>query len=335
MTTNSTIVLHGVADIDEIPGADVALNGSTVRCALDTYSLYHALPGATILLGWSFQATELREAWGAVDSLRWIQWGGAGVDAVLFPELIESDIELTNMKGVFDRAIAEYVLGFLLSFAKGFPQTYRAQLSHTWSWRMSENIYNTNVLVVGVGGIGRAIGRLLQAVGCNITAIGRSERNSDEDFSHIHPIKHLDSLLPNADYVVVALPLTRETAGIFGSSQFSLMKTTARFINIGRGALVDEAALIRALMSNTLSGAALDVFDSEPLDPENPLWDLDQVIISPHMSGEYEGYKIAMANIFFENLERFHNDQPLINTIDKRLGFFDHQRPTQQHIERL
>ena len=325
---HNIVVIHGVSDVNEIPGADIALNGVTVRCAPNTQSLRDALPGATILLGWSFEATELRQVWDAVDNLRWIQWGGAGVDAVLFPELIESNIELTNMKGVFDRAIAEYVLGFLLSFAKGFPQTYEAQLAHKWSWRVSENIEKTNVLVVGVGGIGRAIGRLLQAVGCNVTIIGRSGRNHDEDFSYIHPIQSLDSLLPDSDYVVVALPLTRKTFRKFGSKQFSLMKNSARFINIGRGALVDETALIDALMTNAIAGAALDVFENEPLHPKSPLWDLNQVIISPHMSGEYGEYKIAMANIFFRNLKRFQNGQPLINSIDKHLGYFDSQQIT-------
>ena len=320
------LVVHGISTIDAIPEIQAKLSDVTVRCAPDLEALRSALPGAEVLLGWNFEAEELKEAWEYADQLKWIQWGGAGVDAVLFPELVDSDVILTNMRGIFDRAIAEYVLGLILAFAKDFPETYNAQRERRWSYRFSDRIENSRILVIGTGGIGRMIGQILGAVGCHVSGVARTERSGDDVFDFTYSIKDLDQALTNADYVVIAAPLTEETKGFFGTNQFAQMRKNSYFINVGRGSLVDELALIKALQSQQIAGAALDVFQTEPLPRDNPLWRLENVIVSPHMSGDYDGHKSAMANLFLDNLDRYRKNEALLNRIDKKLGFIASKR---------
>ena len=321
MPEDITLVIHGVEVAEEIPGIDRISKHTRIHCAPDLASLQRYLPEADALLGWNFRATELREAWPSVGPLRWIQWGGAGVDAVLFPELVASNVLLTNARGVFDRAMAEYTLGLILAFGKEFPETYAAQREHRWSYRRTELAAGRSVLVVGVGSIGREIAQILKRMDFVVSGVGRSARDSDPDFGEVYGVSDLNSCLAEVDYVVLVTPLTSQTLGIFGATQFSAMKSSARFINLGRGELVDEAALLKALQDDQIAGAGLDVFCNEPLPAESPFWDLDNVIVSPHMSGDYRGHQEAMADIFLENFERFREGSELLNLIDKSLGF--------------
>ena len=321
MPDNITLVIHGVETAEEIPGIGRISADTRILCAPGLASLQRHLPEADVLLGWNFRATELQQAWPLADRLRWIQWGGAGVDAVLFPELVASDVQLTNARGVFDRAMAEYTLGLILSFGKDFFETYTAQREHRWSYRLTELMAGRSVLVVGVGSIGREIARTLKRMDFVVSGVGRSARGADPDFGDIHGVSDLNTFLPEADYVVLITPLTPETRGLFGAEQFSAMKSSARFINLGRGELVDEGALLEALQGGQIAGAGLDVFCTEPLPTESPLWDLDNVIVSPHISGDYRGHQEAMAGIFLENFERFQDGRELLNRIDKSLGF--------------
>ena len=321
MPDNVTLVIHGVETAEQIPGIDRINANTRIFCAPDLASLQHHLPEADVLLGWNFRATELQQAWPLADRLRWIQWGGAGVDAVLFPELAASDVLLTNARGVFDRAMAEYTLGLILAFGKEFSETYTAQREHRWSYRLTELMAGRSVLVVGVGSIGREIARVLKRMDFVVSGVGRSARGTDPDFGDIHGVSDLNSCLSRADYVVLITPLTPETWGLFGAEQFSAMKSSARFINLGRGELVDEDTLLEALQGGQIAGAGLDVFCTEPLPTESPFWDLDNVIVSPHMSGDYQGHQEAMAEVFLENFERFRDGRELLNQIDKSLGF--------------
>ena len=321
MPDNITLVIHGVETAEQIPGIDRINADTRILCAPDLAGLQHHLPEADVLLGWNFRATELRKAWPLADRLRWIQWGGAGVDAVLFPELAASDVLLTNARGVFDRAMAEYTLGLILAFGKEFSETYTAQREHRWSYRLTELMAGRSVLVVGVGSIGREIARVLKRMDFVVSGVGRSARGADPDFGDIHGVCDLIRCLPDADYVVLITPSTPETRGLFGAEQFSAMKSSARFINLGRGELVDEGALLAALQGGQIAGAGLDVFCMEPLPSESSFWDLDNVIVSPHMSGDYRGHQEAMAEVFLENFERFRDGRELLNQIDKSLGF--------------
>ena len=321
MSERTTVVIQGVESAGEVPGLEALAGEASFRCANSLGALRDALPGAEVLLGWKFAADDIRHAFECADRLRWIQWGGAGVDAALFPGLVESNVTLTNLRGVFDQPMAEYALGMILAFAKDFRRTGALQRERTWSHRLTEKVAGTRALVVGTGSIGRAIGRALRAAGIEVEVVGRSARDGDPDFGRVHGNGDLDRLLGSADWVVLVTPLTAGTRGMFGAARFAAMKPMARFFNLGRGALVDEPALIEALAGGAIAGAGLDVFTEEPLAAASPLWEMENVIVSPHMSGDFHGYKPAMAEVFIENFRRFRAGDPLVNVVDKRLGF--------------
>jgi len=315
------LLVQGINNLDEVPRLAELSDQAEIRCANSVEDLHAMLPGAEVMLGWSFRAASLREAWPAVDGLRWIHWAGAGVDAAMFDELIASDVQFTNARGVFDQPMAEWVLGMIIAFAKGFPETLACQARAQWQHRLSERVAGKRALVVGVGSIGRAVGRLLRAVGMEVEAVGRSARDGDPDFGHVFASDELQARLPGADYVVLITPLTEQTRGLFGGDEFAAMNPRARFINIGRGALVAEDALLDALQQERIAGAALDVFVEEPLPPESPFWTAPNCLVSPHMSGDYAEFESIMADQFIDNWKRYLAGETLFNRVDKRLGF--------------
>lgn len=315
------LVVQGADSVDDVPGLDSLAGQVELRFAGSLEQLRAALPGAQVMLGWNFRAASLSDAWDKASDLRWIHWAGAGVDAAMFPELAASDVQLTNARGVFDAAMAEWVLGMIICFAKQIPQTLEYQSRREWNHRLSETVAGKRALVVGVGSIGRAIGRLLRAAGMQVEAIGRSARDGEPDFSRIHAIEKLHQQLGTSDYVVLITPLTPQTRNLFGKSEFDAMPAHARFINLGRGALVDEPSLLVALGEGSIAGAALDVFVDEPLPPDSPFWDAPNCIVSPHMSGDYAEFESVMANQFLDNWARFQSGEPLRNLVDKELGF--------------
>jgi phosphoglycerate dehydrogenase-like enzyme len=315
------LVIQGAQRIDEVPRLEMLSEQAEFRFATSTDELRAALDGADAMLGWNFRADSLREAWDSARDLRWIHWAGAGVDAAMFPELVASDVQLTNARGIFDVPIAEWVLGMIICFAKQIPQTLEYQAQAEWNQRLTETVAGKRALVVGVGSIGRAIGRLLQAAGMKVDAIGRSARAGGTDFSHIHAVDELHKHLPDADYVVLITPLTEQTRNLFGAAEFAAMAAHARFINVGRGALVVEADLLAALNNGQIAEAALDVFVEEPLPQENPLWRAPNCLISPHMSGDTIEFETAMAEQFMANWQLYLVGEPLNNIVDKKLGF--------------
>ena len=302
------------------PALEPLAGMATVRYATSLEQVARAVEDADVLLLWDFRAQMLREAWLHARRLRWIHSSGAGVDAVLFPELVASDVILTNSRGLFDRAIAEYVLGLMLAFAKDMWTTADAQRRREWRHRETELLQGRRLLVIGAGGIGRAIARLARGVGMQVEAAARTGR-SDPELGRITAVADLGGVLGGADYVVVAAPLTPETRGLFTAAAFERMKPTARLINIGRGAIVDEAALLEALRRKRIAGAALDVFMHEPLPKEHPFWGLPGLVVSPHMCGDFIGWAAAVADQFVENYLRWRRGEPLSNVVDKTLGY--------------
>lgn len=296
-------------------------DSASVRFAMDASELGGTLEGADALFVWDFRATELRDAWHRADRLRWVHVAGAGVDAVLFPDLVESAVTVTNSRGIFDRSIAEYVLGLMLIFAKDFRQSIELQQSKKWVHRESEMLAGKKALVVGAGSIGRTIAGLARCAGMEVEAVARTSRSSDEDFGRVYASEDLGEALSGADYVVIAAPLTPQTEGMFGAAQFELMDSSARLINVGRGPIVDEPALVEALRNGQISGAALDVFLEEPLPEDSPLWEMPGVIVSPHMSGDFLGWLEALGELFVENFERWQRDEELLNVVDKERGY--------------
>jgi len=209
----------------------------------------------------------------------------------------------------------------VLAFAKGFWETLDLQRRRAWRHRETEHVRGQTALIVGAGAIGRAIGRLVRSAGMRVAGVARTARAFDPDLGRVVAVGDLGAVLGEADYVIIAAPLTSETRGLFGASAFARMKRTARLINVGRGAIVDEAALLGALRSKRIAGAALDVFSVEPLPTRHPLWDLPGVLVSPHMSGDFVGWAPALSALFVENYQRWRRGEPLLNVVDKALGY--------------
>lgn len=290
--------------------ADVHLTGTAADLAA-------ILPEAEVLLVYDFATRLVRDCWPQAGRVRWIHTASAGVDAVLFPESAASEVVITNSHGVFDEAIAEYVLGLILLFAKDLHTTLVLQQRRRWHHRESEMVAGARLLVVGAGSIGRTIARLAGRAGMVVEGIARSERADDPDFDHVRPTGQLRERLAAADFVVIAAPLTNETRSMFGAEEFAAMRKGARLINVGRGAIVDDAALLEALGAGRLAGVALDVFDEEPLPSDHPFWRLPNVVVSPHMSGDFAGWQQTLGALFVENFQRWQRGDELLNVVDK------------------
>ena len=283
--------------------------------------LAEAMDGADVLYQWHSFSPALKENWGAASTLQWIHVSAAGVSQLLFDELVQSDVVYTNSRGVLSRAIAEFALGFVLDMAKDSHGSFRLQQEQRWQHRITRKIQGQSALVVGTGSIGREIARLFRAVGLHVSGAGRTARPGDADFDVIHSSRDLAGVAADYDYLVLAAPLTTDTAGLVDADVLAAMRPSARLINVGRGQLVDTAALTDALSSGSIAGAALDVVDPEPLPAGHPLWAMENVIITPHMSGDTEDYLDDLGQLFVDTLKRYRNGERLENIVDKNLGF--------------
>lgn len=303
------------------PGLDALQGRAELRHADSEAALRDALPGADILLVTDFRTDALAAAWDAANALQWIHATSAGVDALMIPEVRDSDIPVTNAAGIFDRSIAEYVLGAILMMAKDFPGSMALQRDHAWRHRDTERVNEHSVLVVGAGNIGRQIARLCSAVGMSVTGVASRDRAGDADFENIFASSRLAELLPNYDYVVVAAPLTPATEGLFDAAAFERMSPHARFINIGRGPIVVTDDLVTALQDGIIAGAVLDVFEEEPLPRDHPLWDAPNTVLTAHMAGDFIGWREALVEQFVEMFDRWQSDGELHNIVDKQKGY--------------
>ncbi|MFJ9706952.1 D-2-hydroxyacid dehydrogenase [Streptomyces sp. NPDC101234] len=282
----------------------------------DAAGLASRLPEADVLLVWDFASHAVREAWpGEGPRPRWVHTASAGVDHLLCPELAASDTVVTNARGIFDRPIAEYVAALVLAMAKDLPRTLDLQRERTWRHREARRVGGTRACVVGSGPIGRAIVRTLKALDVTTALVGRVPRTG------IHGPDDLDRLMSRADWVIAAAPLTEQTYGMFDAHRFGVMQPSACFINVGRGQLVDEDALVRALTRRWIAGAALDVFATEPLPADSPLWNVPGLVVSPHMSGDTVGWRDELGTQFVELYERWAAGRSLVNVVDKKRGY--------------
>ncbi len=321
MTPQPTILIYGATTPADVPGLTTHLPGYAFRCVPEGGDLAGALPGAEVILGWKFNAKELQSSWSNAKQVKWVHWCGAGVDAALFPELASSDVTLTNARGLFDDAMAEYAAGLVIGLAKGFWPMFKAQEERRWGYAMTETVAGKRALVVGAGSIGTAMGAKLKALNMEVEGIARTARPGDDVFSAIGGMDDLNAALDRADYVLLVTPLTEQTRNLFAAPQFKAMRSHARFLNFGRGPLVVEEDLIAALRDGEIAGAALDVFCEEPLAVDNPIWDAPNLIVSPHMSGDFHGYFEMMAEQFVDNLKRYLGGQVMMNVVDKEIGY--------------
>jgi len=287
----------------------------------DESGLADAVDGADVLFLWDFFSSAVRDVWDRAGDLRWIHVAAAGVDRLLFDELARSEVTVTNARGVFDRPMAEFVLMSILAHAKDAQRSLDLQQARRWQHRETATVAGSTALVIGTGAIGRETARLLRAVGMTVRGAGRTAREDDPDFGTIVASVDLATHVGWADHVVVVAPLTDQTRGLVDAEVLRAMKPTSFLVNVGRGPCVVEADLVAALQSRRIAGAALDVFDTEPLPAEHPLWDAPGATISPHMSGDAVGWRDTLAQQFVDLARDFLDGRPLTNVVDKRLGF--------------
>jgi phosphoglycerate dehydrogenase-like enzyme len=255
--------------------------------------------------------------------LKWVQVTSAGVDRHQDTEIWKSRVTLTGVSGIHATPIGEFVLGFMLMFAKGMPRSFRMKQTREWQRYPSGVLRGKTVGIIGLGHIGREVARLAKAFGMRVIATRRSAKQAGKarNVDLLLPANRMSELLAESDYVVLSVPLTPETQHIMGEAEFKAMKPTAYIINIGRGRTIDGEALIRALDEKRIAGAGLDVTPTEPLPKESRLWDFDNVIITPHVSGGMENYMLRATDLFCENLKRYLNGRRLLNVIDRKKGY--------------
>ncbi len=274
------------------------------------------LPWAEVLLAWAVPDGWVERA----GRLRWVHVTSAGVDHLWGGALWRSDVLLTNSRGVHATPMAEHVLGWLLAFARNLHVHLEHQRQRRWQREVGGQLAGSTVGIVGLGAVGQEVARLCKALGARV--LGTRRRPG--------PVPHVDrvlgpeglqEVLENSDYVVLTLPLVPATRGLLGRQELRRMKPHAVLVNVGRGGLVDEEALVEALREGRLRGAALDTFATEPLPPDSPLWTLPNVLLSPHVAGDFHGYRDRVVGLFCDNLRRYLAGEPLRNVVDREAGY--------------
>jgi phosphoglycerate dehydrogenase-like enzyme len=282
------------------------------------------LPDTDIFVGYSLRADQLRHA----KKLKWIHSTAAGVAQLMYPELRDSGIVATNPSGVFSTPMAEHTMGLLLALARNFPDSVRFQDQRKWGqqelWDKPQQLTELNgkvLLIVGFGSIGRELARRAHVFGMRVWGVTRSGKSESTDAERVVTARELDAVLPQADYVVLAAPETSETQTLMGAERIARMKRGARLINVARGSLLDEAALVRALEGGALAGAALDVASTEPLPPESPLWQAPNLFLTPHTSAVSDRLWERETALLLELLERWFDGCELFNRVDFARGY--------------
>jgi phosphoglycerate dehydrogenase-like enzyme len=279
---------------------------------------------AEIVIAWSIRPEQIA----AAKQLQWVHSPAAAVHQLMFPELVNSDIILTNAREVHGPVVAEHVIALIFALAKKIPDSVRLQQRHVWGQQILwdelpriREVAGATVGIVGLGSIGRAVAKSAKALGMRVIAVREHPEKGSESADAVFGPAQIDELFRQADYVVLAAPVTETTKAIANAERLALMKTGACLINVGRGALVDEPALARALREKRIGGAALDVFPKEPLPVDSPLWDVPNLLITPHTAALTEKLWERHYSLFSENLQRYLSGSPLLAIVDKRRGY--------------
>ncbi|HXY47943.1 MAG TPA: D-2-hydroxyacid dehydrogenase [Terriglobales bacterium] len=280
---------------------------------------------AEIVVAWSLRPEQIKHA----ARLRWIHSPAAAVHQLMYPELVERDIVVTNAREVHGPVVAEHVIALILALAKKLPQAVRLQAQHVWGQEVLWNdrprvreIAGATLGLVGVGSIGREVAKRAAALGMRVMAIREHpEKESPEGVEQVFGPHQLDEFLGQPDYVVLAAPVTPSTASLMNAARLARMKPEACLINVSRGPLVDEAALADALRQRRLGGAALDVFPKEPLPPDSPLWEVENLLITPHSAALTDQLWPRHYALIRENLRRYLAHEPLLAMVDKGKGY--------------
>ena len=321
---NDTILVLADPSEPQIAILEDRLSGVDIVVGKSAEAFEKAASGASVLFNWSASLPLFRKVFGLCPNLRWVHSRSVGLERTLFPELSGSAVQLTNGSGVFSASLGEFVLGAILYFAKDFRRMIRNQSAGVWEAFDVMPVSGQTVGIVGYGDIGRAIAARVRPLGMTVLAMKR----------HVSPLASADpfvqrayapdqrlEMLSRCDYVVVAAPLTSETRGLIGEPEFAAMNRTAVVINVGRGPVIDEGALVRALSSGRIKGAALDVFDREPLPRSSPFYKLENVLLSPHCADHTPDWLDNAMQFFIAQFDRFRRGEALLNVVDKKLGY--------------
>jgi phosphoglycerate dehydrogenase-like enzyme len=289
----------------------------------DTPEAFDGQPSADAILVCSMGRELLRAVLPKAPAARWVHSRSAGVEGIVFRGLAESGIMLTNGRGVFSPSLAEWVIGAVLYFAKDFRRLLESQKAGRWDPFAPEMVQGRWMGIVGYGDIGRAVAARARSLGMRVRALRRraAEPPGDPVPDEMLPAERLTELMARSDDVVVATPLTPETRGLIGEREIRAMKPTGVLVNVGRGAVVQEQPLVDALRARAIRGAALDVFETEPLPAGHPFFGLDNVLLSPHCADQVPGWLDDAMASFLANLDRFLAGLPLQNVVDPRRGY--------------
>ena len=322
MDDSPLLVLTAAGDKD-IPFLAELRQKGTILIADSARGYTKAGGDAEVILNWSGSLDFLRDVFLMSPRLRWIHSRAAGLEQTLFPELIESDVILTNGSGVFSASLGEFALAAILYFAKDLRQMIRNQMARVWEQFDVTMVSGQTLGIVGYGSIGRAVASRARALGMNVLALKRtvsSQSKEDSLISHVYGFEQRLEMLSQCDYVVVALPLTDQTRDFIADEEFAVMRQNAVVINLGRGPTINERAMISALSEN-IRGAALDVYDQEPLPARHPFYSMENVLLSPHCADHTPDWLDNSMRFFLAQLERFRHGQPLLNIVNKALGY--------------
>ncbi|HEY7616276.1 MAG TPA: D-2-hydroxyacid dehydrogenase [Terriglobales bacterium] len=327
---NLLIVVHHRLDLWNAPAwLPERLHQQFPQLEITQLNGYDGLEGplcdAEVLIAFSLRPEQFHVA----QKLRWIHSPAAAVHQFMFPELVNSDVLLTNARDVHGPVVAEQVIAMILALAKKLPEAVRFQQKHEWgqdaAWASRPRIREVagaTLGLVGLGSIGRAVASHAAALGMRVIAVrGNPQKEIPEGVQQVFAPGQIDQLLAECDYVVLAAPTTGSTRGLMNAARIAKMKPDACLINVGRGPLVDEAALAHALREHKIGGAALDVFEQEPLPADSPLWDLENLLITPHTAGMTEKLWERHYLLIAENLRRYLSHQPLLAQVDKKKGY--------------
>ena len=323
------VTIHSAFRMWRIPSGHVEVlrttfPADTILHALDDTQTRELIPDADI----AFAATITPDQLQVARTLRWVHCPAAGVGHMLYPEMVQSAVTITNGRGTTADTIAEHVLAVVLALFRRLPTAHARQAQHVWAQDEiasppgNRTIAGGRVLIVGLGSIGRATAVRMHALGATVTGCRRQPDAAPiPGVESVHAPGALHQLLPDADIVVLAAPQTMTTRGLIGEAELARMKRDAVLVNVSRGALIDEDALVSALRSGALAGAALDVFQDEPLAPDHPIWDVPNLLITPHVSGFRHDHWDAAVALFVENRRRYAAAEPLLNVVDKSAGY--------------
>lgn len=310
------LVTNSLADRHTKAIKTAAPNSIITSCHIEEAAEHIAT--ANILLTWG--TMNLRPLYPTAVNLKWVHALSAGVEDLIFPEIISANTLLTNSRGIHGIPISEHVLAMMLSFTRGLNVFIRQQQQKEWKRTPVVEIYDKTIGIVGLGSIGREIAKKAKGMGMHVVA-SKQTMTTELFIDELYTSDQLHELLAVSDFVVVALPLVEETKDLFTIKEFSMMKSSAYFINIARGGVVKQDDLVTALEQGVIKGAGLDVFDQEPLAETSPLWDMPNVIITPHLAALSPNYLDRAIKLFADNLSRFIQNKDMLNIIDKEKGY--------------